>query len=85
MDGHQCPDCDWKEQRLHLNESLKRLESRFDRFEEKQESRDGEIYKRLTSLQVAEGMLRVKSGAWGLIGSLVVAVGLFFWEFLKGK
>jgi len=78
-----CDDCDWKENRMHINETMKSLGERFDRFEARQEKRDEEIYKRLTLLQVAEGTLRVKSGMWGAAGSAIVGIGMLIWSMLK--
>ena len=78
------PNCDWPENRKYLQETLKDMRSDMKDWRDKQEQRDAEIYKRLTSLQVAEGQLRIKSGAWGAIGAAVVAAAAFFWEKLKG-
>jgi len=83
MSTHDCPDCDWKEQRLHLTETLKEIKESLKRSENRQDARDQEIYKRLTSLQVEEGKLKVKSGVWGLAGSAVAGLAILVWDKIK--
>ena len=58
---------------MYLKETLEGLRSDMKDFQTKQEARDGEIYKRLTGLQVEEGKLRVKSGMWGAAATIVMA------------
>ena len=80
-----CEDCDWKEQRLYLNKTLERIDATLQRIESRQSETDTEIYNRLNKLQIAEAQLRVKSGAWGLVGSGIAALIAFVWMWLSDK
>jgi hypothetical protein len=80
-----CEDCDWKEQRLYLNKTLERIDATLQRIESRQSETDAEIYNRLNKLQIAEAQLRVKSGAWGLVGSGFAALIGFVWMWLSDK
>jgi hypothetical protein len=77
--------CDWKEQRLYLNKTLDRIDSTVQRIEQNQSAKDAEIYNRLNKLQIAEAQLRVKSGAWGLVGSGIAALIAFVWMWISGN
>lgn len=76
-------NCDWKEQRLYLNKTLDRMDATLQRIEQNQSSKDAEIYNRLNKLQIAEAQLKVKSGAWGLVGSVIAAFIGMIWMWLS--
>ncbi len=66
----------WEQSRLFMVETLKRIEARMERLENKVDDAIKVQATMATSLARTETEFKIKSGAWGVLGGMLSAIAL---------